>query len=227
MTVLTPRRLNLGLRAPQLPPEISMAMLCGDECAESMTLMAEANSELPLADLLARVATGDAHAFQGFYAQTSARVHGMVLRVLRDPGYSEETTQEVYLQVWHTAAAFDPAKGSALSWLITLAHRRAIDRVRSEQSGTDREGAYGAANWSADFDTVSEEASRREDARQVTDCLGSLTEVQRSTVTLAYYGGLTYREVSERLAVALPTVKSRIRDGLRRLKDCLGGSSHA
>ena len=170
---------------------------------------------------------GDAAAFQDFYALTSSRVHGMVLRVLRDPGYSEETTQEVYLQVWHTASTFDPDRGSALSWLITLAHWRAIDRVRTEQSGTNREGAYGAANWSADFDTVSEDVTRREDSREVADCLGTLSEVQRSSVTLAYYGGLTYREVSERLSVGLPTVKSRIRDGLIRLKDCLGGASHA
>ena len=182
--------------------------------------------EAPLAALLERVAASDSAAFQEFYSQTSARVHGMVLRVLRDPGYTEETTQEVYLQVWHTAATYDPLKGSALSWLITLAHRRAIDRVRSEQSGTNREGAYGAANWSADFDSVADEVSRREDVREVADCLETLTEVQRGTVTLAYYGGLTYREVSERLEVALPTVKSRIRDGLSKLKDCLGGGSH-
>lgn len=201
-------------------------MLGRDEEAQAMTRQAEANTETPLADLLGRVASGDARAFQDFYEQTSARVHGMVLRVLRDPGYSEETTQEVYLQVWHTAAAFDPSRGSALSWLITLAHRRAIDRVRSEQSGTNREGNYGAANWSADFDSVADEIARREDVREVTDCLEALTEVQRSTVTLAYYGGLTYREVSDRLSVALPTVKSRIRDGLSRLKDCLAGGKN-
>lgn len=225
MTVLTTMRSDSGPRAPghrQNP----MAMLWSDENAQPMTGRDQLTAEAPLATLLERVAAGDSAAFQEFYGQTSARVHGMVLRVLRDSGYTEETTQEVYLQVWHTAATFDPSKGSALSWLITLAHRRAIDRVRSEQSGTNREGAYGAANWSGDFDTVVDEVSRREDVREVADCLETLTEVQRGTVTLAYYGGLTYREVSERLEVALPTVKSRIRDGLSRLKDCLGGGRH-
>lgn len=206
----------------------AVAMLWPNECARSMTALdASAAGEPTLAALLARVAAGEQPAFQDFYAQTSARVHGMVLRVLRDPGYSEETTQEVYLQVWHNAASFDPSKGSALSWLITMAHRRAIDRVRAEQSGSNREGAYGAANWSGDFDAVADEVTRRDDAREVVDCLGTLTDVQRDSVTLAYYGGLTYREVAERLSVALPTVKSRIRDGLGRLKDCLGVGLHA
>lgn len=216
----------LHRRAPRRDAA-AMAMLCHDECALSMTSLDEATGEATLTALLARVATGEQSAFQDFYVRTSPRVHGMVLRVLRDPGYSEETTQEVYLQVWHNAASFDPSKGSALSWLITLAHRRAIDRVRSEQSGTNREGAYGAANWSGDFDAVADEVARRDDAREVVDCLGTLTDVQRDSVTLAYYGGLTYREVAERLSVALPTVKSRIRDGLGRLKDCLGVGLHA
>lgn len=207
-------------------PMATMAMICPDDCELPMTGLGETTAESTLEVLLARVAAGDTAAFQDLYGRTSARVHGMVLRVLRDQGYSEETTQEVYLQVWHGAANFDPAKGSALSWLITLAHRRAIDRVRAEQSGANREGAYGAATWSADFDAVADEVASREDAREVSDCLGTLTEVQRSSVTLAYYGGLTYREVAERLAVALPTVKSRIRDGLGRLRDCLGVQAH-
>ena len=145
-----------------------------------------------------------------------------MLRVVRDPGYSEDTTQEVYLQVWRSAGTFDPHRGAPLAWLITLAHRRAVDRVRAEQSGTDRESRYGAANWPAAFDTVIEDVTRRRDRQDVIDCLGTLTDLQRRALTLAYYGGLTYREVSERLSVALPTVKSRIRDGLIRLRDCLG-----
>ncbi|MGV9745105.1 sigma-70 family RNA polymerase sigma factor [Rhodococcus zopfii] len=173
--------------------------------------------------LLAKVAKEDRAAFAEFYDLTRARAYGMVLRVLRDPGYSEETLQEVYLQVWRTASGFDPAQGSALSWLITLAHRRAVDRVRSEQSGADREARYGAVSTEAAFDAVSEEVVRRDDTQQVADCLGTLTDLQRQSVELAYYNGLTYREVSERLSATLPTVKSRIRDGLLRLRNCLGG----
>ncbi|MFF0813640.1 sigma-70 family RNA polymerase sigma factor [Rhodococcus sp. NPDC003318] len=178
-----------------------------------------------LAALLRRVADRDESAFARFYDLTRARVYGMVLRVLRDPGYSEETTQEVFLQVWRTAATFDVAQGSALSWVITLAHRRAVDRVRAEQSGSDRESRYRASTAESPFDSVTEEVARREDRRIVVRCLGTLTDLQRQSVELAYYRGLTYREVSEELSASLPTVKSRIRDGLLRLRNCLGGES--
>ena len=176
-----------------------------------------------LATLLRRVAERDEDAFARFYDLTRARVYGMVLRVLRDPGYSEETTQEVFLQVWRTAESFDTAQGSALSWVITLAHRRAVDRVRAEQSGSDRESRYQAAATDSPFDSVTEEVTRREDRQMVVRCLATLTDLQRQSVELAYYRGLTYREVSEELSATLPTVKSRIRDGLLRLRQCLGG----
>ncbi|MEV0945019.1 sigma-70 family RNA polymerase sigma factor [Rhodococcus sp. NPDC049939] len=187
-----------------------------------MTDLGRATESVVLSTLLARIGDGERDAFTDFYERTSGRVYGMVVRVLRDPGYSEETTQEVYLQVWKSAAKFDPSLGSPLSWLITLAHRRAVDRVRSEQSGSAREAAYSASNWYGSFDAVSEEVFRREDNSGVVDCLGTLTEVQLRAVVLAYYGGLTYREVSEQLSVGLATVKSRIRDGLIRLQQCLG-----
>ena len=175
-----------------------------------------------LAELLTRSAGGDQSAFADLYDQTSSRVYGMVLRVLRDPGFAEETTQEVYLQVWKTAPTFDPTKGSALSWLMTLAHRRAVDRVRSEQSNSDREVVYETRNHVDEFDQVTEEVWRRFEQQAVLDCLDSLTDTQRESVALAYYGGHTYREVASRLGAAVPTVKSRIRDGLTRLRGCLG-----
>ncbi|NHE62770.1 sigma-70 family RNA polymerase sigma factor [Rhodococcus sp. D-46] len=175
-----------------------------------------------LAVILANVAGGDQSAFAEFYDRTISRVYGMVLRVLRDPGFSEEAVQEVYLQAWKSADSFDPAKGSALSWLLTLAHRRAVDRVRSEQSSSDRQALYDTANATPEFDVVSDEVTRRDEHRAVTDCLETLTDTQRQSVTLAYYGGRTYREVAEDLGVAIPTIKSRIRDGLLRLRGCLG-----
>ncbi|NLU84534.1 ECF RNA polymerase sigma factor SigK [Rhodococcus sp. HNM0569] len=175
-----------------------------------------------LAALLTRIGRGDTEAFGEFYSRTSARVYGMVLRILRDPGYSEETVQEVFLQVWGSAESFDSTRGSAVSWVVMLAHRRAVDRVRSEQSTAERDAVYGARTWSGAFDAVSEEVAMRAETNAVVDCLGTLSEVQKKSLVLAYYGGLTYREVAERLTVALPTVKSRIRDGLRRLERCLG-----
>jgi RNA polymerase sigma-70 factor (ECF subfamily) len=147
----------------------------------------------------------------------------MVLRVLRDPGYSEETTQDVYAQVWRTAAGYNPADGAALTWVMTLAHRRAVDRVRAEAAASRREWTYGTTQVETPTDIVAETAVLRAERRRVTDCLGSLSETQRQAIGLAYYDGLTYTQVSDRLAISLGTVKSRMRDGLRKLRDCLGG----
>jgi len=172
--------------------------------------------------LLRRVAQHDAGAFAAFYDATRSRVYGMVARVLRDRGYSEETTQDVYLQVWRTAESYDPASGSALAWLLTLAHRRAVDRVRSEQAATLRDARYGAATTERDTDEVSDTVLAEEERRRVAACLDGLTDMQRECVELAYYQGLTYVQVSERLAANLATVKSRMRDALRGLRNCLG-----
>ena len=184
--------------------------------------MTEASHGSELDSLLRRVARQDADAFAAFYEHTRARVYGLITRVLRDSGYSEETTQEVYLEVWRTAQAFDSAKGSALSWLMTMAHRRAIDRVRSEQSAGQRESRYGAATVERPGDLVADSAIAADERRRVAACLDSLTDVQRQCIELAYYGGLTYAEVSQRLSANLSTIKSRMRDALRGLRGCLG-----
>ena len=175
--------------------------------------------------LLRRVARGDRDAFATVYDVTKSRVFGLVVRVLRDAGYSEETTQEIYLEVWRTASEYDPTKGSALAWLMTMAHRRAIDRVRTEQAGSRRESRYGAANVvpasAAAHDPVADSAIAGDERRRVAECLEALTDAQRQCIELAYYGGLTYTEVSHRLAANLSTIKSRIRDALRGLRNCL------
>lgn len=172
--------------------------------------------------LLRRVAQRDRAAFAAFYDATRSRVYGMVVRVLRDRGYSEETTQDIYLQVWRTAESYDPASGSALAWLLTLAHRRAVDRVRSEQAASQRESRYGAASVERETDYVSDAVISGEERERVAACLDGLSEVQRECIELAYYQGLTYIQVSERLSANLATVKSRMRDALRGLRNCLG-----
>lgn len=172
--------------------------------------------------LLRRVARRDADAFAAFYDHTRARVYGLIVRVLRDAGYSEETTQEVYLEVWRTAEAYDSARGSALSWLMTMAHRRAVDRVRAEQAASQRESRYGAANVESSSDVVADSAIAGDERRRVAECLDGLTDAQRQCIEMAYYGGLTYAEVSQRLAANLSTIKSRMRDALRALRNCLG-----
>lgn len=172
--------------------------------------------------LLRRVAQRDVDAFATFYDLTRARVFGLVTRVLRDPGYSEETTQDVYLQVWRSAENYDPSAGSPLAWLMTVAHRRAVDRVRAEQAASQRESRYGAANIDPPNDNVADSVILRDERQQVTDCLDSLTDVQREAIQLAYYDGLTYVQVSERLSANLATIKSRMRDAIRGLRRCLG-----
>lgn len=172
--------------------------------------------------LLRAVARGDEAAFERLYGIVAPRVYGLARRVLRDPAQAEEVTQEVLVEVWRTAARFDPARGSATAWVFTMAHRRAVDRVRSEQAGAERARRVAAGSGQVPYDEVAEEAATRLERQQVRRCLDTLTEVQREAITLAYYGGHSYREVAALLGAALPTVKSRMRDGLIRLRDCLG-----
>ncbi|KUI27626.1 RNA polymerase subunit sigma [Mycobacterium sp. IS-1496] len=172
--------------------------------------------------LLRQVAQRDVDAFAALYDRTRARVYGMVTRVLRDPGYSEETTQDIYLQVWRSASTYDPKAGSPMAWLLTLAHRRAVDRVRSEEAASQRESRYGAASVDPPVDHVADSVILLDERRRVVDCMASLSDLQREAIQLAYYEGLTYVQVSERLSANLATIKSRMRDGIRGLKNCLG-----
>jgi RNA polymerase sigma-70 factor, ECF subfamily len=174
--------------------------------------------------LLRRVARRDVDAFAALYDQTRSRVFGLVTRVLRDPGYSEETTQDIYLQVWRNADDYDPAAGSPMAWLMTLAHRRAVDRVRSEQAAGRRESRYGASNTEPPADDVADSVITQDEQHRVADCLSSLTDAQRECIHLAYYDGLTYSQVAQRLTANLATIKSRMRDALRGLRNCLGAA---
>jgi RNA polymerase sigma-70 factor (ECF subfamily) len=171
---------------------------------------------------LAAVARGDKAAFAAVYDRAAPAVLGTVRRILRDPAQSEEVMQEVLLEVWRTAARFDPATGSATAWITMLAHRRAVDRVRSEQRAAQRDVRAAVAAAEVGYDEVAEAVEANLDRERVRRCLDGLTELQRESVTLAYYGGYSYREVARLLGVAEGTVKTRMRDGLIRLRDCLG-----
>jgi RNA polymerase sigma-70 factor (ECF subfamily) len=168
---------------------------------------------------LALVARGDHAAFERVYDQFAGPVYGLVRKVLRDPAQSEEVAQEVLLEVWRTASRFDSGRGSATAWVMTIAHRRAIDRVRSETAATAREQKLTPGPVSGD--DVAELVETRLDRQRVRRCLGGLTTLQAEAVKLAYYAGCTYPQVAELLKVPLGTIKTRIRDGLIRLRDCM------
>jgi RNA polymerase sigma-70 factor, ECF subfamily len=181
---------------------------------------APGTGETELAALLLQVARGDRDAFEMVCRRIAAPVFGTVRAVVRDPCQSEEVTQEVLLEVWQNASRFDSGRGSAMAWVTTIAHRRAVDRVRSEQRSAERE--LRAAVFAVAYDQVAEQAEANLDAERVRRCLRSLTGLQREAVTLAYYGGYTHRQVAALLGVAPGTASTRMRDGLIRLRDCLG-----
>ncbi len=173
-------------------------------------------------DLMAAIARGDEEAFAELYDRMAAYVHGVTRRVVRDPAQAEEVTQEVFVEVWRTAARFDGTRGSVRTWVLTMAHRRAVDRVRSEQASRDRTDRIGSRDRDRPFDQVAEDVETRFEHQQVRSALDTLTALQREAVELAFYGGYTYREVAELLDTPLGTVKTRLRDGLIRLRDAMG-----
>jgi RNA polymerase sigma-70 factor, ECF subfamily len=178
-----------------------------------------------LEGLLELVADGDRSAFARLYDETSHRLFGLIRRLLVDTAQSEEVTQEVYMEIWQSASRYDPTKGRGISWMMTLAHRRAVDRIRASQASRDRDFRVGVADWSPDIDSVTEIAEIHLEMGAVHDALRRLTAFQREAISLTYFGGYTNSEVADILHIPVGTVKTRLRDGLIRLRDELGVAS--
>lgn len=193
----------------------------GDASAAPATSQ-ERGIVVDLGAVIRSVAQGDLASFAYLYDRLSPVVHGVALRVLRDPDLAAEVTQDVMLEAWRDAARYVPERGSVHAWVATTAHRRAVDRVRAVQAQRRRDDHDATTGYHPAYDDVVEEVERRAERDQVRECLETLSETQRTAVDLAYFGGRTYREVADELATPLPTVKARIRDGLARLRTCLG-----
>ncbi|MFI7481125.1 ECF RNA polymerase sigma factor SigK [Kocuria sp. M1R5S2] len=181
-----------------------------------------ARSAERLAELLRRSAAGDEAAFAAFYDATSSTVYGLVVRLARSPELAAEVAQEVYLMAWQQSGRFDPERGTALAWLCTMAHRRAVDRIRQSQRERVRDEQYEARQGLTPADETWSEVEQSLDSQEVRAGLERLTELQREAVRLVYYRGYSHRQVAEHLAVPLGTAKARIRDGLNGLRTALG-----
>lgn len=178
-----------------------------------------------LGSLMQRSSRGDEGAFAELYDATSARAYGLALRVVRNPAHAEEVVQEAYLDAWRTSSRFDPARGSAIGWLLTIVHRKAVDRVRSAEAATARDATYHRESSPVEHDSTLEAAHASLEAQRVRSAVTGLTEVQREAVELAFFGGYTHTQVATMLDVPVGTAKTRIRDGLIRLRDAMGVGS--
>jgi RNA polymerase sigma-70 factor (ECF subfamily) len=174
-----------------------------------------------LDELLTLVGVGDRRAFDRLYKLTAPRLLGLVKQVLRDPAQSEEVAQEIYLEVWQNSSRYDATRGRALSWMFTIAHRRAIDRVRASQASRDRDLRQGVKEHQIDHDSVAESVEITIESERIKIAMAGLTDLQRQALELSYFGGLSAAEVAERCAVPLSTAKTRMRDGLIRLRSLL------
>ena len=173
-------------------------------------------------ELIRLVALGDEAAFEELYDTVAPRVFGLVRKVVRDAAQSQEVTQEVFVDIWAQASRFDADRGKAMSWMLVIAHRKAVDKVRASQASSDRDLRQGIKEFQESYDDVADTVESQMEAERVNKALETLSQPQQEAIRLAYYGGYTHQEVAELLKIPVGTVKTRIRDGMIRLRDRLG-----
>lgn len=173
---------------------------------------------LELAEALNRSIEGDTDAFAELYRSTSPRVYGVVLRVLRCHEQAAEVTQEIYLEVWRQAVRYDSTKGGVLTWMTTIAHRRAVDRVRHLTSAAARDHNYSTTTLQHHSDDIGDTVASRLDAAHVQNALARLAPIYQQALGLAYFGGQTQNQIAASLQLPLGTVKTRVRNGLIALR---------
>ena len=192
---------------------------------DGMDVPEDSSASDAVGDLLVRTAAGDETAFASLYDTLSPRVFGLLLRVILNRSQAEEVLQEVFLEIWQSAGAFAPNKGQGRSWVLTIAHRRAVDRVRSSQSATDRDVKAGMRELNTPAERVDERVETAIEAEKVVRALAALPGPQQEALTLAYYGGYSQSEIAALVGAPLGTVKTRMRDGLSRLRTEMGVTS--
>ncbi|MCT9821038.1 ECF RNA polymerase sigma factor SigK [Microbacterium sp. W1N] len=192
---------------------------------DGMDVPEDAPARDAVADLLVRTAAGDQQAFATLYDTLSSRVFGLLLRVIVNRSQAEEVLQEVFLEIWQSAGAFAPNKGQGRSWVLTIAHRRAVDRVRASQSAADRDVKAGMRDLGTPTERVDEMVETAIEAEKVVRALAALPEAQQEALTLAYYGGYSQSEIAALVGAPLGTIKTRMRDGLSRLRTEMGVTS--
>lgn len=178
-------------------------------------------SRSQLVAALARVAGGDRSALQIVYQDTSAKLFGVCLRILNDRSEAEDVLQEVYVTVWRKAASFDPARASPITWLVAIARNRSIDRLRAALGGRRMEPIEAAEGVSDPAPAAVDLVEAAQDSSRLDLCLEQLEARHAMAIRSAFLDGNTYDELAQRMRVPLGTMKSWIRRGLMKLRDCL------
>lgn len=215
-TVLVKREMIMSMTAPYPPADTALA------AARAAAAVSE--EPLRLRALIGCAASGNEHCFEALYDALVPRLYALIGKVLNNRAHAEEVTQEVFLEIWQKAAQYSPERGTVLSWAATIAHRRAVDRVRSVASSAERDMKRGIAHFQESYDDVHEKAETAWNVREVQAALAGIAPEQAYLIMLAYFNGKSQREIAEETGIPLGTVKTRIRAGMQKLRERLEGS---